>query len=297
MMPNRALLALLTLLAPLAASAAEWVHCAREGQTCRVSGEALVRFGVAGSYTFRHTSGDVECSAQGFGSDPAFGQTKQCEVSVNWRNDPGYHGWRRPGTVSDWRYCAPEGGVCQAATGAQVRFGIDGQYRTRRADGAVRCDVRTFGDPAPGASKVCEISGGGAWAHCANEGEYCQVPSPTVVRYGLGASSVERQVSGGVACNNSTFGDPAPGMAKQCEYRVLGGAPDGPTRSFGLNWQPCAREGGACDLGRGGLVRYGAVGRYTYREGAGRMGCNNDEFGVDPAPGQTKSCEALYGQR
>jgi hypothetical protein len=296
------LLAACALLLPGLVSAAEWTVCASEGQVCRVSGEAMVRFGANDKFAFRRSNGDLECSVQSFGQDPAYGYAKRCEVSQDWRRDPGYHGWRHAGSVSDgWRSCAPEGGSCQVPAGAQVRFGVDGRYATRSMSGTVRCDVRTFGDPAPGVYKVCEVSETGQWAHCANEGEYCRVPGPTTVRYGLGANLVERQVNDGIACNNSSFRDPAPGYAKQCAYRVSGGGNDqagyfapAPTRSGGLDWRACASEGGVCELGGPAMLRYGANGRYAYREAEGRLACNNREFGVDPAPGASKVCERLY---
>lgn len=54
---------------------------------------------------------------------------------------------------------------------------------------------------------------------CAREGEYCRVPYPTRVIYGVPGRSVELFVrGGGVSCSNSVFGDPAYGRPKRCAF-------------------------------------------------------------------------------
>jgi hypothetical protein len=58
---------------------------------------------------------------------------------------------------------------------------------------------------------------------CAREHEFCRVPYPTRVIYGVPGRSVEIFVrGGGVPCSNRMFGDPAPGIAKRCAYVARG---------------------------------------------------------------------------
>lgn len=208
----------------------DWARCANEGQTCRVDGEALVRYGTEGHYTFRLVRGRVRCGNDQFGGDPAPGQVKQCEVSADWRSDERYRGWRDPGRRADreWRFCANENELCRPPAGAtRVRYGADGRYEVRSVSrNAVMCSNRVFGDPAPDIFKQCEYSlasgrpesTGRAWEHCAREGEACDFRGPARVRYGVDGHYVFREASGGLPCTNEAFqADPAPGQSKHCQ--------------------------------------------------------------------------------
>jgi hypothetical protein len=235
---------------PQAAHAqSDWTRCAEEGQACRVGGEALVRYGTEGRYAFRLVRGRVRCDNEQFGGDPAPNQVKRCEVSVNWRSDERYRGWRDPGRRGDgeWRSCANENELCRPPAGAtRVRYGADGRYEVR---------------------------------------------------------PVSR---GAVMCSNRVFGDPAPNIFKQCEYSLASGRPetaagrDGDRdrgRDAGRDWESCAREGEHCDFRGRANVRYGVNGHYVYREASGGLGCTNEVFNADPAPGRTKHCQIRRGQR
>ena len=211
---------------PAAQAQTDWSICADEGSVCRVSGQALVRFGVPGRYSFRVVSQRVICDAVEFG-DPAPNQLKQCQVSYRWRDDERYRGWREAGASDAER-----------------------------------------------------------WRQCADEGELCRLPGAARVRYGSGGRYAYRDANDAIPCNNAVFGDPAPDVAKQCDYQVAGG-------EGALAWDLCAREGSRCNLRSPTIVRYGANGRYVYREAAHALDCGNDGFGVDPAPDQPKRCEAL----
>lgn len=288
---------------PAHAQGEDWTPCAQEGETCRVSGESMVRFGVDGRYAFRVTRQPQPCTVAAFGSDPAPGAVKRCEVSANWRAAPRYRNWRDvvagagagAGAARAWRFCAAEGDVCTITGAAQaVRFGADGRYATRQTSGRVSCDTATFGDPAPGVPKTCEVEDGGEWVACANEGDTCRVPGATRVRYGAEGRYAERAVSQSIACNNGVFGDPMVGTAKQCEYRRLStGSAGGTAVDAGLPWRACAREGERCSFRGGAMLRYGAGGRYAYREAVNGVACNNESFGIDPAPDLAKRCEVL----
>lgn len=222
---------------PAAQAQTDWSRCAGEGQTCRVDGEALVRYGSEGRYTFRLVRERVRCDNTQFGGDPAPNRRKQCEVSSGWRQDSRYRGWREPGggrRDDGWQLCANENETCRPPAGAtQVRYGADGRYAMREA---------RRGAP--------------------------------------------------VACTNRVFGDPAPDHFKQCEYLLASGRPEPqPGPGGGRGWQDCAREGDPCNFDGRAEVRYGADGRYVYRDASGGLTCINEVFNSDPAPGRTKHCQ------
>lgn len=230
-----ALSGLLMALIAAPARADDWAPCAHEGQTCHVRGEAMVRYGVDGRFVFRVTRNAIACTNDSFGTDPAEGMRKHCDVSTGWRQQSRYRDWRQSG------------------------------------------------------------SSRGDWVVCAYEGDYCRVPGNATVRYGAEGRYQERDVNGGIACNNGVFGDPLPGYAKLCEYRRGGGRGDnwnGGGHAADGDWRNCAREGGYCDVRGRQNVRYGARGRYMYREVRGGTECTNEAFGGDPIPGVEKHCEA-----
>ncbi len=226
-----------------------------------------------------------------------------------------------------WRPCANEGGICRFDGEALVRYGAEGRYAFRLARNRVFCDNEAFGDPAPDRPKRCEVlpdwrqhdsyrhwrdGGAGAapagWRLCAFEGGDCLVDRPSLVRYGAAGRYVTREASRPLRCTNEVFGDPQPGIAKQCEVAVAGAtappAATGPAVPVvpgagvaALPWDDCAAEGSRCSLRGPGLVRYGIPGRYLYREAPDDIVCGNAEFGGDPAPNHPKRCQRLRLRR
>ncbi|SFT14195.1 fibronectin type III domain-containing protein [Paenibacillus sp. BC26] len=61
--------------------AANWVNCAGENNPCNFTGTKQVRYGVPGSYVYGTFTNTVMCSNNGFGTDPAVGQYKTCDVN------------------------------------------------------------------------------------------------------------------------------------------------------------------------------------------------------------------------
>lgn len=293
------------LAAPQAAQAYEdgWRNCADEGQTCRVNGRAMVRYGADGRWTNRTVFNNVECNNDAFG-DPAPGEPKRCQVRVSGNDGSG--NYRE--TALGWSFCAAEGEICRFNGRAEVRFGQGNNFVTRTAYGSVRCDVSDFGDPVRGVTKFCEVrrSGGqsyenstqgswdgwgsgssnSGWRYCAAEGETCRVRGNALVRFGDGRSFRTRNIKGEVPCTAGIFGDPARGVAKHCEVQASsyndGGSP---------GWSRCATEGEICNFRGFAQARYGAAGRYIYRDGTNGVSCNSNTFGGDPYPNRTKTCE------
>ena len=140
------------------------------------------------------------------------------------------------------------------------------------------------------------------WQFCATEGQLCQVPAAATVRFGINGRYEYRNVNGPVPCNPQTFGDPAKGDVKQCEYRMghneqdtpmPPGAWPGRTATPQTNditgWQVCALEGRQCNFRGSQEVRFGASDSYTARSATGGIACTAQLFG-DPAPGLRKMC-------
>lgn len=204
-----------------------WTRCARENETCRVNGPATVRFGIDGRYYERRVrGGDIFCSIQTFG-DPAPRERKVCDVRYDgggWGGGDWGGGWS-----GGWTPCARENEVCRLPGPAVVRYGTERRFVEQDVrGGSVRCDNRTFGDPAPRETKHCSFrsvgggwQGGGpgsGWTECAVEGGFCQFRGRRSVWYGADdGRGITREFRDGVPCTNEAFGsDPARREKKRC---------------------------------------------------------------------------------
>lgn len=319
------------LLAPWAALANGWVFCAMEGQVCNVNGAATVRFGADGEFEYRNANGPIPCTNQVFG-DPARGETKRCEYRLGHnaqdsdRRPGGWSGsssgWAgRPNDDAGWQTCAMEDEYCNFRGTREVRFGAAGQYTVRTFSGGADCHVRTFGDPAPGLRKMCQIRDGnggwnnggisrpvapvaapdnGNWRFCADEDQYCRAPRGATIRFGSdGRYAYMNQVQGDVLCHVKTFGDPNRGERKRCEYSTSGGGSWGgggwnhggsAPNDQGRSWTYCAEEDGECRVPYPTLVRFGTNGRFNTLQVNNSVPCSPHVFG-DPAKGDRKRCE------
>jgi len=138
---------------------------------------------------------------------------------------------------TSWIKCADEWGICALSGTTQVRYGLNGTYVTRTASGSVGCNNNVFGDPLPGADKICEYAtltpvpdpdpppSSTIWTKCANEWSTCNFTGTALVRYGLNGTYVTMAATGSIACNNNVFGDPLPGVDKICEYQTSSSDP------------------------------------------------------------------------
>jgi hypothetical protein len=114
-----------------------------------------------------------------------------------------------------------------------------------------------------------------AQTFCANENGTCSFSGVAGVAYGANGAYNYKMATGSIACNNATFGDPIPGVAKSCTY---------------LTYTPCAGEGGTCTFSGVADVAYGANSSFFSRTATGSIGCNTTPFGGDPLFGTLKSC-------
>ena len=126
------------------------------------------------------------------------------------------------------------------------------------------------------------------WTACASEGGTCNFSGTLQVRYGANGVYVTKTLTGPVACNNTTFGDPAPGVVKSCSYAGTATTTT-PTPAPTVTWTACASEGGTCTFSGTRQVRYGASNVYVTKSFTGSAACNNSTFG-DPITGVVKSC-------
>jgi beta-glucanase (GH16 family) len=60
--------------------------------------------------------------------------------------------------MTSWTNCATENGTCSFSGTREVRYGLDGKYATRTATGSIACTNEVFGDPYPGADKICSYA-------------------------------------------------------------------------------------------------------------------------------------------
>ena len=122
------------------------------------------------------------------------------------------------------------------------------------------------------------------WTACANENGTCSFSGTATVRYGANNTYVTKSLTGPVACNNTTFGDPTPGVVKSCSYTGLT-AP-----APAVTWTACAAENATCSFSGTRQVRYGANNSYVTKTFTGEAACTNTAFGGDPIYGVVKSC-------
>jgi hypothetical protein len=187
-----------------------------------------------------------------------------------------------PGT---WSKCAVEGGTCAVSGSSVIAFGTNGRFNYSTVNGATACTTGTFGDPDSGVFKSCYLqtapSGTSVWAQCATENGTCSYAGEMTVAYGANGNYAYATLGGSTGCNNSVFGDPAPGTAKAC-------AVTDPPPTF-TTWTACAAENGSCSVAGTHEIAYGANGQYFYGTFNGGTPCTNTVFG-DPAVGTAKAC-------
>lgn len=219
-------------------------------------------------------------------------------------------------TGTNWVKCASEGGTCTFSGTRTVRYGTGTKWTTKTATSSIACTNAVFGDPAYGYAKECDVdmstsspspsptataspspsptatatatpsptptSTGSNWVKCASENGTCTFSGTYTIRYGTGSSWTTKVATGSIACNNSVFGDPAYGYAKECDID-MNSAP-------AITWTKCASEGGTCTFSGTKTVRYGTGTKWTTKTVTSSIACTNAVFG-DPAYGYTKECD------
>jgi lysophospholipase L1-like esterase len=78
--------------------------------------------------------------------------------------------------------------------------------------------------PSPGPAPAPAPAPTSSWTRCAVEYGTCTFSGTHQVRYGLNDKWATRTATGAIACNNTVFGDPAPGVSKVCEVDTVSSA-------------------------------------------------------------------------
>ena len=132
-------------------------------------------------------------------------------------------------------------------------------------------------DPAYKVVKRCFIGPDPqAYTWAGDEGSAFSVPSNVPVAYGANGHFVFKVLSGTIACNNTTFGDPANGAPKSC-YRLK---ETHLAASEGQTFSPAPLQT---------IYGSGLNGNMYYSAPAPRD-CSSTEFGGDPDYGFVKYC-------
>jgi Pectinacetylesterase len=179
--------------------------------------------------------------------------------------------------------CAGENGTCAFTGPATVAYGAYGLYAYKELTNGTPCTNAVFGDPVSGVFKSCYLRPAVRWSSCAGEGGTCTMANGKgVVRYGANGKFLFKEVEISIPCTNAAFGgDPARGFSKECRRAAL------PIEG---GWSRCAGEGGTCAVTGSRTLAYGVRGKLVYRQVSTATACTNKAIGVDPAPGQVKSC-------
>jgi hypothetical protein len=120
----------------------DYSKCAGEGETCDIDGTKIVRYGINGSYLFKEIVDLIDCTDSAWGSDPASGVIKQCDVKI---------------TPYTWIYCASENGTCTfTGTSTLVRYGNNGVFNYKIGTDSIACTNAQFKDPLYGVVKICQ---------------------------------------------------------------------------------------------------------------------------------------------
>jgi secreted trypsin-like serine protease len=171
--------------------------------------------------------------------------------------------------------CASENQSCSFSGTKNVAYGANGKFNYKTATNGIACNNTTFGDPIVGVVKACYI-GPESYSHCATENGRCNFSGTKNVAYGANGKFSYKTATNGIACNNTTFGDPIVGVVKACYIGPKG-------------YNHCAAENGRCSFSGTKKVAYGANGKFSYKTATNGIACNNTTFG-DPIVGVVKAC-------
>jgi hypothetical protein len=115
---------------------------------------------VTGSNTVINLGSDPGFAASGFSLTPVSQYKHVAGTELRPVTGALTIGAYEPGSpaVTEWNYCAQEGGVCSFSGTQQVRYGANGVFAYKSATNSIDCNNEVFGDPLPGTVKYCEYS-------------------------------------------------------------------------------------------------------------------------------------------
>jgi len=278
-------------------TAGPWNFCSKPDGTCDFSGTRTIRYGMFGKWTHKLAKSGFKCTTEFFGTDPNPGQVKDCwvdgaPIASNLEQEA------NSGTDADgpWSYCATEDSNCNFSGKKTVRFGAYGLYNYKVLSDGTSCSTGTLGTPPKmgyGGTGDCHINGSletdssapqGPWTYCAYQNQGCSFSGTRTVRYGIHGKYKYKDATGSISCTDVSFGDPTPGIPKDCWYNGDKGMnKKGP-------WQYCAMQNSVCGGFSGAkTVIYGARGKFFYKVLSAGFVCTDSVLG-DPTPGTVKDC-------
>jgi len=258
-----------------------YFRCGTENGSCVVgNGKRYMAFGANGSYLFKLLGGNVACTRDTFGGDPAVGATKSCYLS-NYGTTPSM----------------PAAGLAQegqtASVDGNVAFGANGAFLFQTFHGQFTCDTTTFGgNPAGSTPKACYVAAP-TYTWVASEGQPVTGLIDNAIAYGAAGRFIYR-IAGGqgtqnftITCNNDTFGiDPAQTFTKDC-YKLIDGHVGTPT----VQLQGQEGFGWVSNTAQSTSVLYGSArnGNFVQTTVTGKSGACDNSSG-DPDSGAFKYC-------
>ncbi|HXU64627.1 MAG TPA: hypothetical protein VN962_23165 [Polyangia bacterium] len=249
------------------AKSLDYIQCASENGTCVLGSSAkYVAFGAQGQFLYKSLSGNVPCTKDTFGGDPAVNVTKACYYA-------------------NYTFVVSENGTDNHIR-HEIAYGANGSFYFKNVSGTWSCNNATFGDPISGPTKAC-YEALHEYVQAANENQTLTGLNKTPVAYGAHGAYLFKVLTGTASCTTSTFGtsDPAVGVSKIC-YK------------FPYNW--IADENGSFSFSTFSTIYYGTGldGKFIAKTVAPQTGfqCTNATFGADPSPGPTKHCYIANAQ-
>lgn len=195
--------------------------CANKDGTCTLpSGTWEVWYGNNGAWKVAAATDAPPCTNAVFGNPGGSGQ--KCYYKP-------YNGSWTPAPAPT--FCANNIGTCTLPSGNwEVWYGNGSTWKYGPATGAVPCTTSVWTSPGSGTNSCFYLPYSGTWTPpasvtaCASENGTCTLP-PGVreVWYGAGNSWKIAPATGLVPCTNAVFGDPAPGVGKNCYYGSYSG--------------------------------------------------------------------------
>ena len=272
------------------APAAGWTKIADEGSSFTVTGTKTVRFGAGSSWIQMSVTGTGQCTNVFFGSDPAYGTFKECDVlnsapvtttttlisSLN----PAMVGQSVTLTATIAGGASPTGTITfkdgtttlGTATVASATGALTTTFSTAGAHALTAAYAGDSGNTASTSSALTETVNAAAagWTKIADEGASFTFTGTKTVRYGAGSSWIQMSITGTGQCTNAFFGsDPIPYTYKECD--VLNSSTVATTTALSATPNP-ASVGQTVTLAATIGGGSGVTGTVTFKDGATTLG-------------------------
>jgi len=227
---------------------AGYSFCSREDQRCSFSGTKDVAYGADGRFSYKYrVTGGIDCNNATFG-DPYSGVVKACYVrdssgggcvpnadQIALFVDADYGGqcvvkglgsYANPSAIG-----LPNDSISSIKVGSNVKAMLchhdnyGGQCETFTGRDS-NLSNNAVGNDQVSSVRVERRSGGGpaGYSFCSHENQRCHFSGTKDVAYGTdGRFSYKYGVTGGIDCNNATFGDPYSGVVKACYVKDSSG--------------------------------------------------------------------------